>query len=78
MERAELWADALGLAGSHRQRFLDLAAIAHMPESVQSRYIAILDGFERADAREQAQQSFIHELEARIASLESKAKRRGK
>jgi hypothetical protein len=34
----ETWATALKLEGAERQYFLDLAALAHLPEEVQARF----------------------------------------
>ncbi len=39
----ERWADSLTLVGDERQRFIDLAAIAHLPATAQARLIALLD-----------------------------------
>ena len=47
---AVAWADALDLVGRERQRFLDLAAIAHLPEDVQPRFIKILDRLESIES----------------------------
>jgi hypothetical protein len=49
----ETWADSLGLAGEERQRFIDLAAIAHCPHPAQARLVALLDSAAglRAQAR---------------------------
>ncbi len=38
MKEMETWATALKLLGYERQYFLDLAAIAHLPEEVQTRF----------------------------------------
>lgn len=74
----ERWADALALEGAPRQQFMDLAAIAHIPDESQLRFLRMLDGFEKADAREQALQSQLDEVQARVTALESQLKRTGK
>lgn len=74
----ERWADALNLVGAPRQQFLDLAAIAHLPPGVQLRFLRMLDGFEKADAREQALQSQLNEVQSRVTALESQLKRTSK
>ena len=43
------WADALGLRGVERQRFLDLAAIAHLPPAVRPQFEGILERLERIE-----------------------------
>jgi hypothetical protein len=43
LKELETWADSLALAGEERQLFLDLAAIAHLPTTAQSRLVALLD-----------------------------------
>lgn len=57
MERIERWADAVKLQGSERTRFLDLAAIAHMPDVVQSRFVGIIDKVALIEARQDAIES---------------------
>lgn len=42
LEHIEGWADALELKGEKRQWFLDLAAVAHLPPSVQERFVGLL------------------------------------
>lgn len=42
LERLDTWADALELYGDERQRFMDLAAIAHLPVEVQPRFLVLL------------------------------------
>lgn len=34
----QLWAGALGLVGDERQRFMDLAALAHLPPEVRGKF----------------------------------------
>jgi transcriptional regulator with XRE-family HTH domain len=41
LDRVAVWADALGITGQERQRFLDLAAIAHLPAEAQPRFLLI-------------------------------------
>jgi hypothetical protein len=43
LRELETWADSLALGGEERQRFLDLAAIAHLPAAAQVRLVALLD-----------------------------------
>ncbi|MBA3847582.1 MAG: helix-turn-helix transcriptional regulator [Planctomycetes bacterium] len=37
------WANVLDLAGVDRQRFFDLAAVAHLPEEAQARFLTLVD-----------------------------------
>ena len=64
LERIESWADALKLSGKERERFLDLAALGHLPDSSRSRFVKIYDRFQQQ--------------ESLIAGLEAKLKARGK
>jgi len=43
LRELESWADSLGIAGEERQRFIDLAAIAHLPATAQARMVDLLD-----------------------------------
>jgi transcriptional regulator with XRE-family HTH domain len=43
LRELEAWADSFGIAGDERQRFIDLAAIAHLPDTAQERLVALLD-----------------------------------
>jgi hypothetical protein len=43
LKEMERWADSLRLAGEERQRFIDLAAIAHLPATAQARLVALID-----------------------------------
>lgn len=47
LHRMESWADALDLTGRERARFLDLAAIAHLPVEVQPRFLRIYEEHEQ-------------------------------
>jgi hypothetical protein len=38
LDRLDTWADALGLNGTDRVTFIDLAALAHLPDSVRGRF----------------------------------------
>lgn len=51
LDHLPAWADALKLTGEQRQRFEDFAAIAHLPEVVQPRFIALLRQFDAAKAK---------------------------
>jgi len=46
-ERIEPWADALRLTGAPRQRFLELAWLAHTPDFIRERYAALSEEVER-------------------------------
>ncbi|HYE06501.1 MAG TPA: helix-turn-helix transcriptional regulator [Planctomycetota bacterium] len=37
------WANVLDLTGVDRQRFFDLAAVAHLPEEAQPRFLTLVD-----------------------------------
>jgi transcriptional regulator with XRE-family HTH domain len=50
LDDAKKWADEFDLSGKSRQRFLDLAAIAHLPKEAQSRFHALLERLERLEA----------------------------
>lgn len=51
LHRLEAWADALGLQGAERERFVDLACIEHLPEEVRPRFRAILSRLEAIEKR---------------------------
>ena len=51
MDRVEAWADALDLKGRERDRFIDLACIAHLPTNVQGRFEALLRRVEACEER---------------------------
>lgn len=38
LESLELWCDTLNLEGDKRQRFLDLAALAHLPAEIRPKF----------------------------------------
>ena len=51
---AVAWADVLGLEEQERQRFLDLAAIAHLPSEARPRFLRIYEDYHRLlDLRDQ-------------------------
>lgn len=50
IERIDAWADALELKGKERDRFIDLACIAHLPTAVQPHFEKILGRLEAAEA----------------------------
>ena len=56
LELVSQWADALGLKGAKREQFLELAELAHAPERVARRYLAM--------------QERLRALEERIGKLE--------
>lgn len=41
LDRLDAWADVLGLDGQERTLFLDLAALAHLPDEVRPRFLTI-------------------------------------
>jgi len=41
----QAWVEGLELVGEEAQRFLDLAAIAHLPEEMQPRFEQLLEDF---------------------------------
>lgn len=47
MEKVDTWADALKLSTEDRERFHKLAAISHMPASVQPRFVQLVDDYQR-------------------------------
>jgi hypothetical protein len=62
-ERVLILVRYLELTGKERQRFLDLAAIAHLPPDVRDRFVRILDAFELIDTRLDSSESRINKLE---------------
>jgi transcriptional regulator with XRE-family HTH domain len=50
LDRLEKWCDALGLRGQERQQFLDLAALAHLPQEARPRFFAWYDEYHRLKA----------------------------
>lgn len=56
LEQITKWADALGLKGAKREQFIELAELAHAPERVARRYLAM--------------QERLRALEERIGKLE--------
>lgn len=57
IDRLPAWADALELYGEDRQRFMDLAAIAHLPVEAQPRFIGLLRTLKSVEARLDALES---------------------
>jgi hypothetical protein len=49
IERIDAWADALELKAKDRERFIDLACIAHLPLAVQPHFEKILSRLETAE-----------------------------
>lgn len=47
LDEVEGWADKLGLTGRDKVRFVNLAALAHLPDAVAQRFVKILDEHER-------------------------------
>lgn len=41
------WADRLGLTGTQRTRFINLAALAHLTPEAETRFLKILDAHDR-------------------------------
>lgn len=69
IERAEAWADTLELAGDERQRFMDLAAISHLPVEVQPRFVTLLRQLQAAQAKIDVQNLTIDAKQAAIDAL---------
>lgn len=88
-ERVEAWADALELYGDERQQFLDLAAIAHLPTSVQPRFVALLRQFltlksdlksrdesiKVLKAAVEERNAFVHTMKVRLDAIEAQGNR---
>lgn len=47
LDEVDGWADKLGLTGRAKVRFVNLAALAHLPDSVAQRFITIIDEHDR-------------------------------
>ena len=45
LDRLERWADVLALRGAERQLFIDLGALAHLPQEAQPRFLAWYDEY---------------------------------
>lgn len=67
MDRLESWADALKLSGDPRQRFFDLACIAHLPREYQARFVAFIDG-----ESEQSEQALVDSTLSTAATLRAR------
>lgn len=63
LSRVEGWLDTLGVSGLPRQRLMDLAAIAILPDSAQPRFVALVEMVER-------QREEIHALHRKVAEVE--------
>jgi transcriptional regulator with XRE-family HTH domain len=50
LDRLEKWCDVLGLRGTERQHFLDLAALAHLPREAQPRFLAWYEEYQELKA----------------------------
>lgn len=61
-------ADRLRLTGHDRQRFLDMAAVAHMPIEAQARFSRVLDLLASVETN-------LSKTEARISEVEAGLKR---
>lgn len=72
IDRLPAWADALELYGEDRQRFMDLAAIAHLPVEVQPRFINILRQLQTAQADVRAINSRLDALESQRNGVSKK------
>lgn len=53
-ERAEKWADIIGLRGEGRERFLDLAVIGKLPASARPRLLRLLEKIDQYESAEGA------------------------
>jgi hypothetical protein len=63
LEYIDKWADALGIKGTERQRFIHLAITAHIPREFQAVFVKILDDWARQKAK-------VEELQRRLDSLD--------
>jgi transcriptional regulator with XRE-family HTH domain len=63
LARLDAWADALDIPDVERQRFKDLAAIAHLPLEVQSRFVGLLQ-------RLKAKEDRLSAVEARLQAID--------
>jgi transcriptional regulator with XRE-family HTH domain len=43
LDAIDLWADSFALTGDERLRFIDLAAVSHLPKRSQARFLAVID-----------------------------------
>jgi len=62
LEHVRAWGKALGLEGSELERFVELAELAHAPDAVAKRYLAMEARVKKAEA----------ELDALIRDLRQK------
>lgn len=75
MDRIEAWATALGLTGADRERFIDLAAIAHLPAEVQPRFVDMLNRMAHADERERELAREVVELSREVRAFRRAAEK---
>jgi transcriptional regulator with XRE-family HTH domain len=47
LDKVEDWATKLGLTGRDKSRFLNLAALAHLPPEVEGRFVKFLEEHEK-------------------------------
>ena len=64
-DRAVVWAERLGLTERDRQKFLDLAAIMHLPVEARPRFLAII-------ARLSKTELLVDDLESQADNLNSR------
>jgi transcriptional regulator with XRE-family HTH domain len=50
LDRLEKWCDVLALRGAERQHFLDLAALAHLPQEAQPRFLVWYEEYQELKA----------------------------
>lgn len=65
----EQWSIILGLSGTRRSRFINLAALAHLPPEVERRFIRILDINERLIIEKYELQEMVERYMKKYGSL---------
>lgn len=54
IDRIPAWSDVLGLKGSERERFLELAVITHIPTEARPHFLKILQRLDKLEALAQS------------------------
>lgn len=75
LESLPAWADALGLEEEARQEFMDLAAIAHLPAAVQTRFVLLLRHVKKLEAAADVQKAETAFLKGRLSAFEAQRDR---